>query len=355
MLKRLSALAVCLAAVASLLPPVAAQGLVDWPAVLSTETDPRIALNTDDCPPSPPGTLAGICVTFNEVRDPDKVRTGFVAPEAVRYGDLTGDGLTKAVVPVHDNGPAGIIGYLIYQVASPRSSLLVAQGGLHQAGLAIQNRTLVVRQPVYEPTDPESSPSAIAVSVFRMSGNALVPLRQHTAKVTIRYTDWNAAFKKDPWIITGPERCPDAPQSAVDAGGLCVLVVPFGSDPPTETQDPTFPIINGYILSGPTIFGDIDGDGQEEAIVPVQSGSRAITVGILVYRQADSGPRLVAALAAYRGSAELTEGSTVLQVTTPVIDDPLVSPSRFRQASYVLKGDIVTLTNVEGFGRGASP
>jgi hypothetical protein len=253
-------------------------------------------------------------------------------------------------LPVFAANPSGVIGFLIYQVTLPTPSLLVAQGGLYQAGLTIENQTLVVKSPIYKPEDIAFEPSAVTTTVYGLDGNRLVSLSEQTSNTTIRLADWHAAFTEDPWILTGPERCPDAPQSAADVGALCVLVAPFGSDTPSPTEDPDSPVMSGYILATEPLFGDIDGDGVEEAILLIQSGASRITEGFLVYRQADSGPRLVAALAAKRAGIQLTQAGTALEVTTRVIDDPSVPSTRFRQATYNLKGDILTLSNVAGFG-----
>lgn len=348
-LKSFSILAFCVAALASLLPPAAAQGLVDWGAVLASETDPRITISPAECPPGPAGTLPGICIRFNGP-EATGAPNGYVTPAAIRYGDLSGDSSAKAVIPVLASGSEGAIGFLIYQMAAPNPWLVAAQGGLYQAEVTIENTTLVVRQPIFAPSDGAFSLSAMTTTTYRFEESTLVPLAQNTANVAIRYTDWRAAFTVDPWITTGAEHCPGMPQAAADQGAFCVLVAPFGSDPPSATQDPDAPVISGYILGTPLV-GDIGGEDIEDAIIPIQSGGPAGTVGLLVYRPAESGPRLVAALATYQGVITLIQAGTVLLVTTPVINDP-VGPTRFRQATYVLNGDVLVLTSVGGFGAG---
>jgi hypothetical protein len=59
-------------------------------------------------------------------------------------------------------------------------------------------------------------------------------------------------------------------------------------------------------------YADIDGSGQEEAVILLDSGGTAGNIGLLLYQQADPLPRLVAALGGYKLGAWLENGQLVV-------------------------------------------
>jgi len=95
---------------------------------------------------------------------------------------------------------------------------------------------------------------------------------------SIRAVDWNKVLRDDPdLIITGPVPCPvPVPVSVIYRG-----------DPQVEG------------LVGTVFYGDIAGDGGEEAILPLGSAVCSPSGGdwsLLVYRMTPAGPRIAASL-----------------------------------------------------------
>jgi hypothetical protein len=111
---------------------------------------------------------------------------GFVAAGDVQYGDLTGDRVEEAAVPVSSGGTRGNIAFLVLTPADAPadgntetllSELAAAGGGLV---LAIDAGKLVVTEPIFGPDDPECCPTDLQRTIYGWNGSALVVEDQST-------------------------------------------------------------------------------------------------------------------------------------------------------------------------------
>lgn len=99
-----------------------------------------------------------------------------VERDLVLYGDLTGDGVEEAVVPMSTGGTQGIVGFVVLtpEGDSARSLLMElptgARGGL---SLQISNGKLVETQAVPAADDPECCPSMLKVTTYAWDGSVL--------------------------------------------------------------------------------------------------------------------------------------------------------------------------------------
>jgi hypothetical protein len=126
---------------------------VDWLAVLAAE---------------PVGNLP--CVRLPIA---DDTYIGYPLVDNVLYGDLDGDGLDEAVIPLFSGGTAGNIGFMVYRQAEPQPRLVTSQTG-YKIGLRIDGGRLIVDQPYYFGGDPNCCPTALNRTPYRLVGNTLV-------------------------------------------------------------------------------------------------------------------------------------------------------------------------------------
>ncbi|HLH25187.1 MAG TPA: hypothetical protein VK066_21915 [Chloroflexota bacterium] len=138
---------------------------VDWLAVLAAE--PGVQASAD-CPPAFGGRAPCLLVALGG----DQV-AGYPLVDNVLYGDIDGDGLDEAVIPLFSGGTAGTIGFLVYHQAEPRPRLVASQSG-YKLGLSIGGGQLIVDEPYYFSGDPNCCPTALVRRPYRLSGGALV-------------------------------------------------------------------------------------------------------------------------------------------------------------------------------------
>ncbi|MCS7001234.1 MAG: hypothetical protein NZ518_00140 [Dehalococcoidia bacterium] len=118
---------------------------------------------------------------------------------------------------------------------------------------------------------------------------------------------------------------------------------------PVRTQGPLvrFPpnLAGGWAAFEQTIYGDISGDGREEAVIPLLSGGTAGVVGYLVYFAGDREPVYATNLQGYQMAARIEGG--LLVVTDPVTAgwEPNCCPSGYSETRYRLVG--ATLVQVD--------
>lgn len=136
------------------------------------------------------------------------------------------------------------------------------------------------------------------------------------AGVPLRRVDWNSVLANDPNLIVGAD-CISPPLLA--RFGPCITVPSSAAPAPasasgTET-DPSF---TGYADTAPgdILYADLDGDGQEEAVIRTESGGTGGSFGALVYHQASPAPQLVAIVPGYKLALQIVSGA-FLAVTQP--------------------------------------
>lgn len=95
----------------------------------------------------------------------------------------------------------------------------------------------------------------------------------------------------------------------------------------------------GYPLLNTILYGDLRGDGNEEAVISLESGGTAGITGILVYAPTPSGPRIVAARGAQKLYAQIQDGQLVVQEPVYASWEPNCCPSSLEITRYRLQGD----------------
>jgi len=179
------------------------------------------------------------------------------------------------------------------------------------------------------PSLPTLTPLAIAATVG-ITPSQLPPtitpvavsteVSSATAKA-IRQTKWLEVINSDP-LLEGPT----------------------GTDRPESTPEKPFIRVKGADFVGtPELSGivyvDMDGDGIEEAAIPLNSGGTAGNLGFLVYHQANPQPRLVAWEGGYKLFLLLEQGKLVVGNALYAGWEGNCCPSGTSYTTYTLKGD----------------
>ena len=130
--------------------------------------------------------------------------------------------------------------------------------------------------------------------------------------VPLRSVDWQAVLTADPQVSVDP----DCFRPIFAPDGFCITVagtITASGNALTGTETVTgFPLLEPDEI----VYGDLDGDDAEEAVIRLFSGGTADTVGLLVYRAGTPQPRLIAVFVGYKLNAWITEG--VLTVSEPL-------------------------------------
>ena len=155
------------------------------------------------------------------------------------------------------------------------------------------------------------------------------------AGVPLRQVDWLTVLRNDPAVTVDPT-----------AYGLPGAYKPF-----VEVAAPRAPegTLSGYALVDDVIYGDLDGNGSEEAIVLVDSGGTGGLLGFLLYREGDPAPRMVLAWTGYKVGVAVEGSRLVIHEPNYVGFEANCCPSSTTRTLNVLEGDrLVTLaTEIE--------
>lgn len=130
----------------------------------------------------------------------------------------------------------------------------------------------------------------------------------------IRQTDWPAVLSADPNL------------SAEQVEGQLYVNV---TAPDAQT--------GGHPLTKDVVYVDMDGDGVEEAAIPLNSGGTAGLVGFLVYRQATPVPQLAAWQNGYKLNLSTENSQLVVGNALYAGWEPNCCPSGLRYTSYKLQ------------------
>jgi hypothetical protein len=156
-----------------------------------------------------------------------------------------------------------------------------------------------------------SLPAALALAFV------LATVGRATAQRTpLRSVDWDAVIPSEPRISPVPD-CPLFPF----APGPCIEVQADASALPPGI--PGFEDVTGFgpvtiagyadTLPEDIVYGDLDGDGAEEAVIRVESGGTAGTIGFLIFREGDGRPALVTAVDGYKVYPQIENGRLVVR------------------------------------------
>jgi hypothetical protein len=159
--------------------------------------------------------------------------------------------------------------------------------------------------------------------------------RASAAAVPLRQVDWLAVLENDPAVTVDPD----------------AFKLPGGSWPFVTVAAPRTPdgTLGGYALIDDVGYGDLDGDGAEEAIVMIDSGGTGGMLGFLLYHEAEPRPKLVLVRAGYKMSVVIDGGRVVIHEPNYVGFEANCCPSSLTRTLNALEGDrLVTLaTEVE--------
>lgn len=173
------------------------------------------------------------------------------------------------------------------------------------------------------------------------AGATPAPGRQ-VAGTPLRQVNWASVLANDPYL-SAAGGCLPPPGAALP----CVTILlshPQSAGGPgggaTEDQ------ITGLadIAPGRVLYGDIDGDGADEAVISIESGGTAGALGLLVYHQASPAPQIVDVIPGYKLGASINSGT--LTVTEPFYFgfEANCCPTGLVQTSFVQSGDNLQVT-----------
>jgi hypothetical protein len=150
------------------------------------------------------------------------------------------------------------------------------------------------------------------------------------ASVPIRQVDWITVLKNDAAVTID--------STAYQLPGR---YKPFVNVAAPGAPDGT---LGGYALIDDVLYGDLDGNGAEEAIVMVDSGGTGGLLGFLAYRQGDPYPTLALVYAGYKISVGIEGNKVVIHEPNYVGFEANCCPSSMTRTVNALDGDhLVTL------------
>jgi hypothetical protein len=138
-----------------------------------------------------------------------------------------------------------------------------------------------------------------------------------SARVDLKTVDWAAIIAAEPRL-----RHPDAPQLDSVRG------------PYVEGADNAY----GYALVDAVEYGDISGDGRDEAMIQLYSGGTAGNTGLLVFADGGAAPRFIGALSGYKMFGRAEGGRLQVQQTAYAGWEPNCCPSGISTTLYRLAG-----------------
>ncbi|MGH2586898.1 MAG: hypothetical protein ACRDJE_18445 [Dehalococcoidia bacterium] len=170
-------------------------------------------------------------------------------------------------------------------------------------------------------------------------------------RTPLRSVDWDAVIRSEPRISLPPD----------------CLLLPFAPGPCIEVQADTSALpsglpgfeevigygpvtIAGYADTFPEdiVYGDLDGDGAEEAVIRVESGGTAGTIGFLIFREGVDRPELVTAVDGYKVYPQIENGRLVVRQPYYFGFEGNCCPTGAVQLYFVLDGKELRFVEVPG-------
>jgi hypothetical protein len=150
------------------------------------------------------------------------------------------------------------------------------------------------------------------------------------ARVPLRQVDWLTVLKNDPAIAVDP-----------NAYALPGEYKPFIDVAAPESPDGS---LGGYALIDDVIYGDLDGNGADEAIMMVDSGGTGGLLGFLLFREADPAPKLALVWPGYKIGVGIEGNKVVIHEPNYVGFEANCCPSSMTRTVNALDGNrLVTL------------
>ncbi len=139
------------------------------------------------------------------------------------------------------------------------------------------------------------------------------------AQTDITKTDWKAVLLADPKL----KRTADEP----------LLIEKYFR---VSSRDKA----EGYAIFDSVVYGDLTGDGQPEAIIPLASGGTAGDIGMLLYRLDRRGkPELVLGLTGYKMAVSVSEDELLVAQPQYAGWEGNCCPSALTESRYRLRGN----------------
>jgi hypothetical protein len=154
----------------------------------------------------------------------------------------------------------------------------------------------------------------------------LVTLGAQAEPIPLRQTDWPSVLASDPALEIDSQMQP----TPLTSTGPYVRLA--------HAPSPDQPAVEGFALLGDILYGDLDADGAEEAVVLLGSGGTAGVVGLLVYHADTPRPRLAAALGGYKLGARIDKGELIVLQPRYAGFEPNCCPSAELETHYSLAG-----------------
>ncbi|GIW08753.1 MAG: hypothetical protein KatS3mg060_3558 [Dehalococcoidia bacterium] len=139
----------------------------------------------------------------------------------------------------------------------------------------------------------------------------------------LRTVDWERTLNGDPAFISAP-----MPNFSGIRGRFI------------ETRDGS---VTGFVQSQQVSYGDISGDGREEAFIPVIREGPAGTTGLLVYRTSDRGPILAGTIGGTAITYEVKDGALWVYSAARAGWENACCPSGVLERSYRLENGVLHL------------
>ena len=155
------------------------------------------------------------------------------------------------------------------------------------------------------------------------------------AGTPLRQVDWNVVLANDPAVTIDPT----AFQPGVRIGPYVQVTQP-GSRTMT---------VEGYATLDDVLYADLDGDGAEEAVIPLSSGGTGGLIGYLLFREATPAPKLTIAQDGYKLGFEVDRNRLVISQPNYVGFEPNCCPSSTTRTVNKLEGDQLVVIASETF------
>ncbi len=142
---------------------------------------------------------------------------------------------------------------------------------------------------------------------------------------SLRSVDWRAVLESHPLIEIQRDLPPPW-----DSFGPYVII--------REGALPDAGEVTGHARLDGILYGDLDSDGNEEAVIPLDSGGTAGATGWLLFRATSAGPSLVLARNGYKLGFELRDGLLIINQPVYVGFEANCCPSGWETWGVSLSG-----------------
>lgn len=169
-------------------------------------------------------------------------------------------------------------------------------------------------------------PSSPLLTLAVASLSVLLALGTQAEPLPLRQVDWPSVLASDPALEIDSQMQP----------------APFASSGPyvrlVHAPSPDQPVVEGFAQLDDVLYGDLDADGAEEAVILLSSGGTGGVVGMLVYHVDVLRPRLAATFSGYRLGASIENGELVVLQPRYAGFEPNCCPSADVETHYSLNG-----------------